>query len=57
MTREEMIGDGALRRLSAETREVLRRYHEAFRNHGPTLQNHPDMSNRTGALTTNTSPA
>ena len=35
MTREEMIGDGALGRLSAETREVLRRYHEAFRNHDP----------------------
>jgi hypothetical protein len=34
-TREDVLGEGEFGRTSAETREVLRRYHEAFRNHRP----------------------
>jgi ketosteroid isomerase-like protein len=35
MTIEQIIGDGELGQASRRTREVLRRYHEAFRNHDP----------------------
>lgn len=35
MTTEQIIVEGALGRISEETREVLRRYHEAFRTHNP----------------------
>ena len=34
-TREEVLGDGEFGRQSAQTREVLRRYHDAFRSHRP----------------------
>src|SRR5262245_41430910 len=34
-TREEVLGGGELGRTSVETREVLRRYHDAFQNHRP----------------------
>ncbi|HEY1385594.1 MAG TPA: nuclear transport factor 2 family protein [Dongiaceae bacterium] len=34
-TIETVLGDAELGRTSAETREVLRRYHDAFRNHAP----------------------
>jgi hypothetical protein len=34
-TREEVLGESELGRMSAETRELLRRYHDAFRNHRP----------------------
>ena len=34
-THEEILGDDELVRKSGETREVLRRYHDAFRNHRP----------------------
>src|SRR5215467_14427917 len=32
-TREEVLGESASGSRSAETREVLRSYHDAFRNH------------------------
>lgn len=35
MTMEQIIGEGELGQRSKETREVLRRYHEAFRHHDP----------------------
>lgn len=34
-TIEQIVGDGEFGRLSAETREILRRYHDAFRSHKP----------------------
>src|SRR4051812_22282084 len=34
-TRDEALGGGELGRTSTQTREVLRRYHDAFRNHRP----------------------
>jgi ketosteroid isomerase-like protein len=34
-TIETVLGEAELGRTSAETREVLRRYHDAFRNHAP----------------------
>jgi ketosteroid isomerase-like protein len=33
--REEIVGEGEIGRKSAKTREVLRLYHDAFRNHRP----------------------
>jgi len=35
MTAEQIVGEGELGRVSAETRAVLRRYHDAFRTHNP----------------------
>lgn len=35
MTIEIVIRDGALAPISAASREVLRRYHDAFRHHAP----------------------
>lgn len=35
MTTEQIVTDGELGRISGQTGEVLRRYHEAFRTHSP----------------------